>query len=328
MRKGKLSETVLKRSVLRQIPARDAAARMIRYGADCAFLPAKEDQVCVYASVSAVPGFAHSPDKLVTALVNNLAAAGAKPEALLLQILLPCDAEESVLRESMGRICVQAEACGMEVLGGHTEVTDAVSRPQFLMTGIGKKSRGDCPGQELLRAGQELVLTKWIALTGTAAIAQAYETELKTRYPSLLVDRAKEFDRLMSVADEARIALEYSACAMHDLSQGGVFGALWEMAERAGTGLDIDLKKIPLRQEAVEICEYFDVNPYCLYSAGSLLAAADSGERLVRALAAAGIPAAVIGQATDGKDRILRSGDEIRYLDRPPQDEWYRRFEA
>ena len=71
---------------------------------------------------------------------------------------------------------------------------------------------------------------------------------------------------------------------MHDVTEGGIFGALWEMAEASGVGLEIDLKKIPIRQETVEVCEFFGVNPYLLISSGCMLMAAQDGNHLVREL--------------------------------------------
>ena len=116
---------------------------------------------------------------------------------------------------------------------------------------------------------------------------------------------------------------ESGTAAVHDLSQGGVFGALWEMADRAGTGLEVDLKKIPVKQETIEICEYFDVNPYELYSAGSLLIGTDHGEALMRELSRRSIPAVIIGRVTEDAGRVIRNGEDVRYLDRPKQDGWY-----
>lgn len=130
-------------------------------------------------------------------------------------------------------------------------------------------------------------------------------------------------DRWMSVVPEAAIAVKSGVCAMHDVSEGGIFGALWELAERAGVGLHIDLKKIPLRQETVEVCEYCNVNPYELLSGGCLLMAAEDGEALKSRLEAEGIPAAVIGKTVAGKERIIRNEDEVRYMDRPQQDALY-----
>ena len=111
---------------------------------------------------------------------------------------------------------------------------------------------------------------------------------------------------------------------MQDLSEGGIFGALWEMADGAGVGLDVTLKKIPIRQETVEICEFFGVNPYQMLSTGALLIAVKDGEGLVQKLGIEGIPAAVIGRTTAGNERILRNGEEVRYLDKPQMDEMYR----
>ncbi|MDO4322778.1 MAG: AIR synthase-related protein [Lachnospiraceae bacterium] len=325
MRTGKLAEAALKRSVLRQLDT-DRSVSTERYGADCAVLPQKSGRLSVYTAVSAVPGFEHRPELLVTAAVNNLAAGGAEPEALTVHALVPADYEEAALKKDIRRIAAAARHSGMEVLCGHTEVSEAVNRPLYQITGIGSVKSEDCRAQEKLRPGDALVMTKWIALAGTAALAERYEEELGKRFPFPLIDRAKEYEGLMSVAREARAVTRFGVCAMHDLSQGGIFGALWEMAERAGAGLEVDLKKIPVKQETIEICEYFDINPYNLYSAGSLLVGTNQPEALIAELSGLGIFAAVIGRVTEGNDRIIRNGEDVRFLDRPQQEEWYRRI--
>lgn len=91
-------------------------------------------------------------------------------------------------------------------------------------------------------------------------------------------------------------------------------------------GLTIDLKKIPLRQETIEICEVFDINPYMLISSGSLLIGTNNGYQLVQELEQAGIHAALIGYATEGNDRIVVNGEEQRYLEPPKTDELFGRF--
>lgn len=326
MRTGKLPEPVLKRSVLRQLDT-DMAMSCGRYGGDAAALSEESGYLSVYTTVNAAPGFSHEPELLVTAAVNGLTAAGASPAALTISAVLPRDYEEAALKADIRRIAGRAGDEGMQVLGGHTQVSGEVRSAQYTITGIGRARAEDYRGRELLQPGQELVLTKWIALAGTAAIAMRFEEELGLRYPFTLIDHAKELRKLISVAAEARAATHFGTCAMHDLSQGGIFGALWEMGESAGVGLEVDLKKIPVKQETIEICEYFDINPYYLYSAGSLLIGTTQGEALMEELEGLGIPAAVIGRVTDGNDRIIRNGEDIRFLDRPQQEEWYRRFE-
>ena len=108
------------------------------------------------------------------------------------------------------------------------------------------------------------------------------------------------------------------------MTEGGIFGALWEMAEASGVGLEIDLKKIPIRQETVEVCEFFGVNPYLLISSGCMLMAAQDGNHLVRELEKAGIKATIIGKATAGNDRVLLNEDERRFLEPPKTDELYK----
>jgi hydrogenase maturation factor len=111
---------------------------------------------------------------------------------------------------------------------------------------------------------------------------------------------------------------------MHDVTEGGIFGALWEVAEGSGCGLEINLLDIPIRQETVEVCEEFGINPYELISSGSMLITTPDGLGVVRQLQKAGINAAVVGKVTKGNDRVLLSGDEKRFLEPPKSDELYK----
>ena len=175
-----------------------------------------------------------------------------------------------------------------------------------------------------IRPDQDIIVTKWIGLEATTILAKEKEDELKKRFPAVLIDTAKDFDQYLSVVPESRIAVEHGVSSMHDITEGGVFGAFWEMASGAGVGLEVDLKKIPIRQETVEICNYFGVNPYQIMSSGSMMIAADDGHELVRKLEQAGIHAVVVGRTNSGNDRILRNGEDVRYLDKPQPDELYK----
>ena len=332
MQEGKLSERALKRSVLRPLQqaiqkTQQNKAEIPEYGADCAVLPEMAGCMTLFSTVNAVPGFEHAPAKQIVAASNALAAAGAEPVAFQIAAMLPVDYEESRLKADMKAFGEAADAEHARVIGGHTQIFSGVMTPVYSVTGIGRAAMGQCRQQERLRPDCDLVVTGWIALAGTAALALRYEQELRRHYPLSLIEHAKAFDRQMAVGAVARAITHFGTAAVHDLSQGGIFNALWEMADRAGVGLEVDLKKIPVRQETIEICEYFDVNPYYLYSAGALLVGTEHGEALVSHLAAQGISAAVIGRTAGRKDRVIRNGEECRYLDRPKQDEWYRRLE-
>ena len=132
------------------------------------------------------------------------------------------------------------------------------------------------------------------------------------------------FSRLLSVVKDADIAKSVGVNSMHDITEGGVFGALWEVAQASGTGLCIELKEIPVRQETVEICEFFGISPYELISSGSMLITSPRGHDIVRALENEGINAAVVGKVTEGNDRVLVNGEDIRYLEPPKSDELYK----
>ena len=203
-------------------------------------------------------------------------------------------------------------------------MTRAVNQPVISVTGVGKVREDRLVSTAGAKPGQDILVTKWIGIEGTSIIAKEKERELKGHFSESFVETAKGFDQYLSVLPESRIAVEHSVSAMHDVTEGGIYGALWEVAEASGIGLEIDLKAIPIRQETVEICEYFELNPYYLISSGCMLMAAERGHDLVRELQAAGIPAAVIGKAVEGKARRIWNGGEESYLERPKTDELYK----
>ena len=325
MKVGKVPEAVLKRSVLKQIRTdRPEVLMGASVGEDCAAVALQEDEMFVL-STDPITGTAKDIGHLAIQItLNDLASAGAEPIGVMLTFLLPEKLSEAKLRAMMEQAEEAAHAANVQIMGGHTEVTRVVNQPVISVVGVGKAKKGRLISTAAARPGMDVIVTKWIGLEGTFIIAKEKETELLTRYPKALVDEAKGFDHYLSVLPEAATAVKSGVSAMHDVTEGGIFGALWEMAESAGVGLEIDLKKIPIRQETVEVCEFFDVNPYELISSGSMLMAASDGNGLVRALEAEGIPAVCIGKVTDGNDRVIVSGEERRFLEPPKTDELYR----
>lgn len=325
MKIGKLPEPILIRSVLKQVQHRREEVLVgPAVGQDCAALCVKEDEALVLSS-DPITGTTKDIGSLgIYITTNDLAAAGAEPLGVMLTVMLPKEIEEPQLKEMVSDVERACEELNIEVLGGHTEVTDAVNRPLISVTGVGKIKKSQIITLQGIEAEQDLVVTKWIGLEATTILAKEKEEELQKTFSPKLIRIAREFDRYLSVIPESRIAMEHGVSAMHDITEGGVFGALWEMAAGAGLGLTADLKKIPIRQETVEICEFFGVNPYLIMSSGSMLIAAKDGRGLVERLREAGIHAAVIGRTNSSNDRIIRNGEEIRYLDKPQTDELYK----
>jgi len=329
MKTGKVSETVLKRSVFKQLKtSRKEVLVKAGVGEDCSAVQLEPGEAVVM-SVDPITGTVEDIGELsVYITVNDLASSGAEPIGILMSILLPPESEEKELRELMQKAEAVCSTLNIQILGGHTEVTTAVTRPVVTVTGVGKvktekfvKTSGAIPGQDI-------VVSKWIGIEGTSIIAKEKEAELLKRFPASFVEQAKRFDEYILILDEAATAMKSGVSAMHDVTEGGIFGALWEIAEASGVGLDIDMKKIPVRQETIELCEVFDLNPYMLISSGCLIMVADNGLDLVTALEREGIKGTVIGKVTEGNDRLIRNGEDFRYLERPRTDELYKIYET
>lgn len=324
MKIGKVPENVLKRSVLKQIHTkRPEVVLGADVGEDCAAVKLAPDETLVL-STDPITGTAQDIGTLAIQITaNDLASSGAEPIGVLLTILLPPKVREIALKRIMTQVEEACAKVGIQIMGGHTEVTAVVNQPVVTVCGVGKVKDGKLVSTAGARSGMDILVTKWIGIEGTAILAKEKEEELLTRFSAPFVEKAKKFDEYISVLSEAAVAVGSGVSAMHDVTEGGIFGALWEMAEASGVGLEIDLKKIPIRQETVEVCEFFGINPYKLISSGCMLMAAADGNTLVRELEKAGIPATIIGKATDGNDRVLINEDERRFLEPPKTDELY-----
>ena len=284
------------------------------------------DEVMVL-STDPITGTASEIGKLaINITANDIAASGAEAIGVMLTILLPDRAKESDLKEMMQEIERCCKELDMEVLGGHTEVALAVTQPIITVTGVGKIKKSEITTTASLEPDDELVMTKWAGLEGTAILANDKEAELLTRYSSDFIAGGKELMQYISVVKDAKIAKEVGVSAMHDITEGGIFGALWEVACSSNVGIEVDLKKIPIKQETVEICEFFDLNPYMLMSSGCLLIGTKKGNEVVDRLNQAGIPAVVIGKVVSGNDKVIINQDERRYLEPPKTDELYKAY--
>ncbi len=321
---GKVPESVLKRSILKQIHTKRKEVLVgAAVGEDCAAVKLAEDEVFILSTDPITGTTADIGSLAIQVTLNDLASAGAEPVGVLLTALLPQDITEPQIRQMMRQVEETCGKAGVQVMGGHTEVTMAVNRSVLTITGVGKVKQGGFISTAGAKAGMDILLTKWAGIEGTSILAKEKQEELRSRFSEDFIMRAQKFDQMLSVLPEAAVAVKSGVGAMHDVTEGGVFGALWEMAEGSGVGLEIELKKIPLKQETVEICEFFGISPYTLISSGAMLMAASDGNRLAFDLKQAGIPAAVIGKATDGKERVLLNGEERRFLEPPKTDELY-----
>ena len=326
MKLGKVSEPILKRSVLKYLkPNNEVNCKGAAVGADCAFFSKMEavnnskwtDESGIAVATASVSG-EKSPRVGAHAILratNNLAAGGVTPFAVQLHIMLPERYREIALKRIMEAACETAEALQITISGGHTEVLPEITTPIVSATALGYKEEEKSAFKAI--PGQEIVMTKWIGISESSRLAQEREEELLTRYPLFFIKSAQNLEQYYSIIPEAATAIKSGVTAMHDVAGGGIFGALWELGERFGVGLQVDIKKIPIKQETVEVCEFFGYNPYEIRSDGALLMVTSEGRALVEALAAEGIFAEVIGTIMDGNDKVIINEDEKRFLEPP-----------
>ena len=255
---------------------------------------------------------------------GNAAAAGAVPLAVSARILLPPEAEEEELRELAAGIRAACDEMCLKASCIQGEVSHAVRMSTAAVTVTGAAEHAP---EERVYPGQEILLCGYTGLEGMLHILDEAEEELAERFvPSFLGQAgALQSDLVMPEQILAGCRTEASGggrliSAARQIGSGGILAALWEMAEISGTGLEVSMEAMALKQETVEICEHFQINPYQMTSAGSYLIATEHAEELMGVLEKAGARAGRLGIAKAQNARVITSGDETRYLDRPAPD--------
>jgi hydrogenase expression/formation protein HypE len=249
---------------------------------------------------------------------NDLAVTGARPCWFQPTILLPPGTLPARVTAIGREIDAACRALGIAVTGGHTEVTDAVTRPIVAGDMQGLLIGPRIIGSSGARAGDVVLMTKAAGLEGTAILATERGPELERRLPPSVVRAARRFRRRpgISVVGEALAAARLGVAAMHDPTEGGVRAALHEMAYASATRFVLDLDRVPVLPETRRLCAYFGIDPLGLIGSGALLATIRPARasRLLRAWRRRGIPAAVIGRVERGRGvRAFRAGRATRF---------------
>ena len=168
------------------------------------------------------------------------------------------------------------------------------------------------------------MLVKWIGMEGMLRIAEEKGEELGKRFAPVFIRQIQSRRKEIFAGKELEIARSEGTPYVRQITEGGILAALWELAKNTGFGLDVDMKRMSVLQETIEVCEQYRLNPYQLTSVGSFLMVSEDGNTLAEALRRNRIHASVIGHLTEGNDKIIHNGGETRYLDRPAPDELYK----
>ena len=325
---GKLPPSVLKKLLHScTFPKSSGVILGPRYGEDAAvlamggkYLVAKTDPITFTGD--------RSGWYAVNINANDLAALGARPRWFLATFLLP---EKKTNAAMVQRLFAETlKACGdldVSLCGGHTEVTSGLDRPMVVGLMLGEVEKTKLVRKSRQRPGDAIILTKGVAIEGTAILAREKAGLLRKKLGTTLVRQAQRL-RLhpgISVVRDAQVALRHGEIhAMHDPTEGGLVTALYELAESANVGLEVWREKIPVFAETQALAKVLDFDPLALLASGALLivAARDSGPQVVRGLLRHGIHAEVIGKIQGRKDGIsMTEGSRTKALRIPAQDE-------
>ncbi len=264
-------------------------------------------------------------------IASDVAVSGISPEYLSIDLNLPPEMTEDELTRMWDAVDSECKKLGITVVTGHTARYAGCNYPMVggaTMFGIDKKERLIIPNAH---AGDAIIVSKGPAIETTGLMSAYFPRFLEERYGSEFVKRAQNVYYQMSTVKDALIAASVGGVtAMHDATECGVFGGLYEMAVHSRVGMNIYVDRIVLQDEVKKTCECFDINPYNAISEGTLLATAnrDRAQDVVNALKKEGIAASVVGEVTHEKEGIYIFEGNKRYkLEHPRVDPFWGKFE-
>jgi hydrogenase expression/formation protein HypE len=264
---------------------------------------------------------------------NDIACMGATPCWFLATLLLPeARTDEALVNTIFDQIADACRELGMALVGGHTEITHGIDRPIVVGCTLGEVAPERLVRPDGTQPDDTLLLTKGIAVEGTAIIAREKAGAL-TGVEESVLERCRGFlyDPGISVVRDAAVATAAGAVhAMHDPTEGGLATGLWELAEAAGVGLAVDEAAIPILPETRMLCERLGLDPLGLIGSGALLLVVAPGDAaaILAALEGAGIAATRIGRVVERKHGIvLRNATGERPLPQFERDEIAKLFE-
>ena len=249
---------------------------------------------------------------------NDIATMGGTPKWLLVSILLPENKTDSALvKEIFSDIENAADELGIDICGGHTEITKGLDRPIVSGHMLGEVDKDKLVTNSHARVGDEIILTKGIAIEGMALLAREREKELSGKYGKMFVERVQAFlhDPGISVVAEAHLANQAANIrAMHDPTEGGLATGLYELTKASNTGVVIYEDKIHLLDETRILCSEYKLDPLGVIASGALLIVVDPDDRaaVLSKLVQNDIACSVIGKMTDKEDglKIIADGEE------------------
>ena len=235
----------------------------------------------------------------------------------------------------------EAKGLGVDIVGGHTEISDAVNKMIVVSTAFGLVRKGGTVPLGKAMPGDSLIITKTAAIEGSFIAANEHREKLEGKVSEEEIKEALSYKELISVVEEGSACGSLKSSSgkvredgfalsavnlMHDVTEGGVFGAAFEMADFSGTGVVIDKRLVPFTAATRSICDALGLDPFRLISSGALMIASPEPEKVTEELARHGVRSTVIGRFVNKNEGCRFVENDGRYVNLlpPGADEIYR----
>lgn len=257
---------------------------------------------------------------------NDVSCECADPVGVLMTILLPPSASLEELEEIVKDANAECERLNVEIIGGHTEVTDAVNRIIVSTTVIGRVKKEHLPQREKIEEGDVIAISKYVGIEGTSIIFNEKYNEINKLFNEEEIKELKNMSKSFSVVEESKIARNYRVKHLHDITEGGIYGAIWETANSIDKKIIVDFDLIPVLDFTKKIANYYNINLYRLISSGSMIMviAKDDFLNYKNACEKENIKITKIGVVEKGQGAFIRKDEEIYPIEEPGSDELYK----
>ncbi len=268
-------------------------------------------------------------------IASDSVTSGLKPKFLSIDLNLPMEMTRKQLETMWMTIHQQCEKMGISVITGHTARYENCQYPMVggaTITGIGELDEYVSP--RFARVGDKIIISKGPAIEASGIFATMFPRLLEDKFGIDFAKRAEGIFYKMSVVEDAMAAItvgvrDNGVSSMHDATECGIWGAVYEMAQAAGLGVRIEKEKIVIEDCVPEICELFGINPYTSISEGTLIISCrpHKAQMVVDVLAKKGINSSIVGELTNlKKGMVLVEGGEERKLLHPIVDPFWKAF--
>jgi len=266
-------------------------------------------------------------------IASDSVTCGLKPKYLSIDLNLPMDMTKEQMELMWDTMHRECQKMGISIICGHTARYENCHYPMVggaTITGVGSKDEYVTP--RMARAGDKIIITKGPAIEATGILATMFPRLVEKEFGLDFSQRARQIFYKMSVVEDAMTAIsvgvrENGVTAMHDATECGIWGGLYELALAAGLGVRVEKEQIVVEDCVHEICQHFGIDPYASISEGTLIISCGQhkASQVVEALAHKGINSSIVGELTE-KGMVLVEGGREKELKHPIVDPFWRAF--